>query len=77
MQASSKPGDVVLDPFSGSATTGLAAVKHGMQYIGIELDKTYIDLSIKRYTQQIKQMSTPLLHHHEERLPDAVYHPAA
>ncbi len=47
--ASTKRGDVVLDPFSGSGTTGLAAYKYGRKCIGIELEKNYLDLSIKRF----------------------------
>lgn len=46
--ASSNPDDVVLDPFSGSGTTGLAAIKHGRKYVGIETEADYIDLSRQR-----------------------------
>ncbi|QCE34426.1 site-specific DNA-methyltransferase [Acetobacteraceae bacterium] len=46
--ASSNKGDVVLDPFSGSGTTGVAALEQDRQYIGIELEKSYLDLSIQR-----------------------------
>jgi len=44
----SEPGDTILDPFSGSATTGAAAVKLGRKYIGIELRKKFSELSITR-----------------------------
>jgi len=47
--ASTNKGDIVLDPFAGSSTTGLAAATHGRKYIGIDLDSTYLDLSVKRY----------------------------
>lgn len=47
--ASTKKGDIVLDPFTGSSTTGLAAVANGRQFIGIDLEKPFLDLSIKRY----------------------------
>lgn len=40
------PG-VVLDPFSGSGTTGLAAAKHGRKYVGIDLNADYLDLSLR------------------------------
>ncbi len=47
--ASTNEGDLVLDPFSGSATTGVAAVKLGRKYIGLDMDKKYLDLSVKRF----------------------------
>jgi modification methylase len=46
--ASSKPGDVVLDPFFGTGTTGAVAKKLGRDWIGIERDKKYIKLARKR-----------------------------
>jgi site-specific DNA-methyltransferase (adenine-specific) len=46
--ASTRQADIVLDPFSGSSTTGIAAYKTGRQYIGIEVEKDYLDVSIKR-----------------------------
>ena len=47
--ASTKKGDVVLDPFVGSSTTGIAAVTHGRKFIGVDLEKKYLDLSVQRY----------------------------
>lgn len=41
-----RPG-IVLDPFSGSGTTGLAAAKHGRSYVGIDLNAEYLDLSLR------------------------------
>lgn len=49
--AASNKGDVILDPFAGSSTTGIAAVKYGRKFIGTDLEKNYLDLSIKRYNQ--------------------------
>jgi len=46
--AGSAVGDTVLDPFSGSGTTGAVAVRHGRNYIGCELNPAYIALSEKR-----------------------------
>ena len=46
--ASTNLGDIVLDPFSGSGTTGVAALINKRKYIGIEYDKKYLDVSIKR-----------------------------
>lgn len=52
--SSTNPGDIVLDPFTGSSTTGLAAHKHGRRFIGIDIEKEYLDLSIKRFKDMIK-----------------------
>lgn len=46
--ASTKPGDLILDPFSGSGTTGVAAVLNDRRYVGIERDPEYIKLSTLR-----------------------------
>lgn len=46
--ASSKPGDVVLDPFLGSGTTSVVAKKLGRQYIGIEKEEKYCLLAERR-----------------------------
>ena len=48
IMASSNPGDVVLDPFFGTGTTGAVAKKLGRNWIGIEQDKKYIRLAQKR-----------------------------
>lgn len=45
--AGCKPGGTVIDPFSGSGTTGLAATKHGRKYVGIDLNAEYLDLSLR------------------------------
>ena len=46
--AGSAVGDTVLDPFSGSGTTGAVAVRHGRNYIGCELNPAYVKLSHER-----------------------------
>jgi site-specific DNA-methyltransferase (adenine-specific) len=53
--ATTDAGDLVVDPFSGSGTTGISAVKHGHQFVGIDIDTNFLDLAIKRYTQQNAQ----------------------
>lgn len=45
--AGCRPGGTVLDPYSGSGTTGLAATKHGRRYVGIDLNADYLDLSLR------------------------------
>ena len=47
--ASTKEGDLVLDPFNGSGTTGIVANSLKRKYIGIELDQDFLDLTKKRY----------------------------
>jgi modification methylase len=46
--ASTQPGDLVLDPFFGTGTTGVVAKRLGRNYIGIERDKGYIAVAEKR-----------------------------
>ncbi|GHV06392.1 hypothetical protein FACS1894217_04970 [Clostridia bacterium] len=48
IQNSSRPEDVILDPFLGSGTTAVAAVKSGRHYIGYELDSKYFDIACAR-----------------------------
>lgn len=50
--AGCKPGGTVLDPFSGSGTTGMAAAKHGRRYVGIDLNADYLDLSLRTRLSQ-------------------------
>lgn len=42
------PGGVVLDPFLGSGTTGIAAVREGFSFIGIEREAAYLDIARAR-----------------------------
>ena len=46
--ASTNENDLILDPFNGSGTTGIVASKLKRRYIGIEKEKEYLDLTIKR-----------------------------
>lgn len=46
--AGSRPGDLVLDPFTGSGTTGAVALQLGRRFIGIELNEAYIELARRR-----------------------------
>lgn len=52
--ASTNPNDVVLDPFLGSGTTGIAALKHGRRFVGIEREQAYFDLAEKRIAEILK-----------------------
>jgi len=52
--AASTGGQLVLDPFVGSGTTGLAAVKHGRVFVGVDNESTFLDLAIRRFQDQAK-----------------------
>ena len=49
--ASTNENDLILDPFCGSSTTGLSAVRLKRKYIGIDNSKEYLDLSVRRYKE--------------------------
>lgn len=42
------PGGIVLDPFMGSATTGVAALRSGRRFVGVEMSAGYFDLAAQR-----------------------------
>lgn len=50
--AGCKPGGTVLDPFNGSGTTGLAAQRTGRKYIGVDINRDYLDLTLSSRLQQ-------------------------
>ncbi len=49
--ASTKKGDLIVDPFSGSGTTGIAANLLDRKFIGIDIEKAYLDISVKRKSE--------------------------
>lgn len=51
--AGSREGDWVLDPFSGSGTTGVVALMHGRNYVGCELNPDYADISLNRIQDSV------------------------
>lgn len=53
IQAGCKPGGTVLDPFSGSGTTGAAARRLGRKYVGIDLNPAYHELAKERFAQGV------------------------
>lgn len=52
-----QPGDIILDPFMGSGTTGEAALKLGRKFIGIEQNADYCAIAAKRMTRVSEQPS--------------------
>lgn len=58
--ASTNEGDLIFDPFSGSSTTGVAAIKHKRLFVGCELESDFISLSINRLQSTIKEKTFSL-----------------
>ncbi|HUU75717.1 MAG TPA: site-specific DNA-methyltransferase [Methanoregulaceae archaeon] len=56
IKSSTKTGDLVLDPFTGSSTTGLAAWSLGREFIGIDTNQEFLDLSIARFNDLQERM---------------------
>jgi len=54
--ASTNKDDLVVDPFTGSSTTGLAAYLYGRNFVGIDTEKKYLGLSIKRFEELEKNL---------------------
>lgn len=54
--ASTNKEDLILDPFSGSGTTGIISYLYGRNYIGIEKESEYLDLSINRIEKVITEL---------------------
>lgn len=52
-----RPGDIILDPFAGSGTTGVAAVRNGRRFIGWEKDLSYYATAMRRLGNAREQLS--------------------
>ena len=48
-------GPMILDPFMGSGTTGVAAVKADREFVGIEMDEHWFDIACRRIEQALKE----------------------
>jgi len=55
-----QPGDVVLDPFMGSGTTGVACVMEGREFIGIEREAEYVEIARRRIEAAASQTRLPV-----------------
>ena len=53
LRASSNPHDLVLDPFCGSGTTGVACARSGRRFIGIDLMVSYLELAVARLRDEV------------------------
>jgi len=57
IKASTRERDIVLDPFNGSGTTGLVARELGRNYIGIDINPKYLDMTINRVEHTLNQVT--------------------
>lgn len=55
IENSTKAGDTVIDPFMGSGTTGIAAIRCGRKFIGIEVNKKIFDIACARIEKEQQQ----------------------
>jgi len=60
VERASKSGDLILDPFMGSGTTGVACVQTGRKFIGIEIDKNYCEIAKQRIIEAQQQLRLSL-----------------
>jgi site-specific DNA-methyltransferase (adenine-specific) len=51
--ASTKENDLVLDPFCGSSTTGVSAILNKRNYVGVDLEEKYLEVSVKRLEEAL------------------------
>lgn len=58
--SSTKPGDIVLDPFFGSGTTGAVAKRLGRNFVGVDREQTYIDAAAERIASVVPMASEDL-----------------
>lgn len=56
------PLGVVIDPYMGSGSTGVAAVVRGREFIGIEIDQRYFDVACERLERAQRQHRLELAH---------------
>jgi hypothetical protein len=69
--AGSREGDWVLDPFNGSGTTGVVALAHSRNYVGLELNPDYADLAVARISESVGMMGEVSVINHEVELEKA------
>ena len=48
-------GDLVCDPFMGSGTTGIACIRLGRKFVGIEINEYYYEIAKERLTKTLAQ----------------------
>lgn len=67
IEASSNINDIVLDPFCGSATTGVSALRAGRRFVGVDAEKSYLDnLAIPRLKDMTVEETPPVFYEMQE-----------
>ena len=56
-----KENQIILDPFMGSGTTGIASLRMGRKFIGYEIDEKYFNIAKERIESESKQFKLPVL----------------
>ncbi len=54
------PKGIICDPFMGSGTTGVACIRTGHKFIGIEISPEYFEIAKNRIQNELKQLRLPL-----------------
>jgi site-specific DNA-methyltransferase (adenine-specific) len=49
-----QPGELVLDPFMGAGSTGLAAIRLGRRFLGIEIDQHWFDVACRKIEAEVR-----------------------
>jgi DNA modification methylase len=57
--AGTREGDTVLDPFAGSGTTGVVALRHGRSFVGVEINPEYVQLARRRIVDDAPLLNAP------------------
>ena len=60
IQASTRPGDLIFDPFSGSSTTGVSAIRNNRKFVGCELEPEFIEISKTRLLDALMESESRL-----------------
>jgi len=61
LEMKTKPGDVVLDPYMGTGSTGRACVRTGRKFIGIEIDEDYFNIAVRCIKEEQLQTTMELI----------------
>jgi len=69
VRIAAEPGGTILDPFMGSGTTGVACVKLGRAFMGIEIEPKYFEIAVRRISEAMDDRENDLFHQQEQPNP--------